>query len=69
MNVVIFDFEVFKYDTLLGTLTINGDNLVYKQMWSLDEIKNFYKAHIDDIWVGHNNDAYDNHILKASTLT
>ena len=65
MNVVIFDFEVFKYDTLLGTLTINGDNLVYKQMWSLDEIKNFYKAHIDDIWVGHNNDAYDNHILKA----
>lgn len=67
MNIIIFDFEVFKYDTLLGTLILDdSDNsIVLKQMWNLDEIKDFYNQHKRDLWIGHNNDFYDNHILKA----
>ena len=64
--IVIFDFEVFKYNTLLGTLLVHDDNSIeVKQMWDADEIKAFYKQHFNDLWVGHNNDCYDNFILKA----
>lgn len=64
--IIIFDFEVFKYNTLLGTLLVHDDTSIeLKQMWSLDEIKDFYNQHRQDLWVGHNNDFYDNHILKA----
>ena len=64
--IIIFDFEVFKYNTLLGTLLVHDDNTIeLKQMWDLDEIRQFYKEHLNDIWIGHNNDDYDNHILEA----
>ena len=64
--IIIFDFEVFRYNTLLGTLLVHDDaSIELKQMWSLDEIKDFYNQHRQDLWVGHNNDFYDNHILKA----
>ena len=67
MSIIIFDFEVFKYDTMLGTLILDdSDNsITLKQMWNLDEIKDFYNQHRQDLWVGHNNDFYDNHMLKA----
>jgi len=66
MNIIIFDFEVFKFDTLLGALIINENNTttIY-QTWSIEEIKKFYFEHIDDIWVGWNNENYDNFILQA----
>ena len=64
--IIIFDFEVFKYNTLLGTLLVHDDNTIeLKQMWNLDEIRSFYNNHLNDLWVGHNNDDYDNHILDA----
>lgn len=64
-KIIIFDFEVFKYNTLLGAIVINGGEIELFQSWNLEEIKNFYKEHINDIWVGHNNSWYDNFILKA----
>lgn len=66
MSIIIFDFEVFKFDTLLGALIINENNTttIY-QTWSIEEIKKFYFEHIDDIWVGWNNENYDNFILQA----
>lgn len=65
MKIIIFDFEVFKYDCLLGAVELDGNNKRIFQTWDLDEITQFYKQHVDDIWVGHNNSFYDNHILQA----
>lgn len=65
MNIIIFDFEVFKYDTLLGVHILNDDNVTTKQTWNLKEICAFYEEHINDIWVGHNISRYDNLILQA----
>lgn len=66
MKIVLFDFEVFKHDTLLGTLSINddGSTTVY-QTWDLDDVCKFYETHKNCIWIGHNNAAYDNFILQA----
>lgn len=65
MKYVIIDFEVFKYDTLLGALITDGSNIEIKQTWDLNEIRAFYREHVNDIWIGHNNIGYDNIILEA----
>lgn len=63
MKIIVFDFEVFKYDTLLGVYDVNNNRFI--QMWDLNDIKEFYYKNTDAIWVGHNNTDYDNHILQA----
>lgn len=63
MRVLVFDFEVFRYDTLLGVYDINKGE--YIQLWDRNEIRAFYESHRDYVWVGHNNSHYDNHILQA----
>jgi len=66
MNIILFDFEVFKYDTLLGCKIIDSkNNRTYYQSWNLTDIKKFYLLHSNDIWIGHNNERYDNLILEA----
>lgn len=65
MNIIIFDFEVFKYDTLLGAIILNSSSKEIIQNWDLEEIKKFYYDHKEDIWIGHNNEYYDNFILQA----
>lgn len=67
MKIIIFDFEVYKYDTLLGTilLDIDTNEEIIKLMWNEDEIRKFYLEHDNDIWVGHNSTYYDNLILEA----
>lgn len=65
MNVIIFDFEVTKYDTLLGTMIITNNSTEFCQMWNIDDMIAFVEEHKNDLWVGHNNDMYDNHILEA----
>lgn len=65
MNLIIFDFEVFKYDTLLGAKILDDSSSKLFQFWNLDEIKKFYLSHENDIWIGHNNYGYDNIILSA----
>ena len=66
MNIIIFDFEVFKFDTLLGALVINDDAVQLYQTWDIDDIKSYYLNHKHDIWVGHNNIEYDNIILETT---
>lgn len=65
MKIICYDFEVFKYDTLLGCLIIeNGKKELY-QTWDLKEIKEFYyKNKNQAIFVGHNSDSYDCIILE-----
>ena len=62
MNIILYDFEVFKYDTLFGCKIISGDNIKIFQTWDLEEIKNFYYSNINSLWLGWNNERYDNHI-------
>lgn len=63
MKILVFDFEVFRYDTLLGVYDVNEHQ--YYQTWDLAEIKDYYYKNINAIWVGHNNTDYDNIILQA----
>jgi len=65
MKIIIFDFEVFLYDTLLGALIIENDDITLFQTWSIDEIKKFYLQNKESIWIGWNNEHYDNFILQA----
>ncbi len=64
-NIVIYDFEVFRYDVLLGTLIVSEDKQEYFQTWNKEEMKKFYYEHINDLFVGHNNLTYDNGIYEA----
>lgn len=64
-NIIIFDFEVFAKDTLLGAIVVGGKEKKYYQTWNLEEMKKFYSNRVDDIWIGHNNEYYDNLILQA----
>lgn len=64
MNIIIFDFEVFKYDTLLGCIVVNDNGIRLYQTWDLEEMRMFYNQNKRSIWIGHNSDGYDNHILK-----
>ena len=65
MKIIIFDFEVFKYDVLLGAYVYDGITKKIFQSWDTEEIKKFYLEHRNDIWIGYNNERYDNHILEA----
>ena len=66
MKIIIFDFEVFKFDCLLGADVIHEDGRINRyQIWNLNEMKQFFESNTDALWIGHNNDAYDNHILSA----
>jgi hypothetical protein len=62
-KIIIFDFEVFRYDVLLGAYEL--PEKVFFQTWDKDAIKEYYLQHKEDIWVGHNNYRYDNYILEA----
>lgn len=64
-KIIIFDFEVFPHDTLLGAKVISDKQSTLIQTWDLEEIKAFYYENVDAIWVGHNNGGYDNFILQA----
>lgn len=66
MKIIIFDYEVFKYDCLLGTKIIEDDgSTTIRQIWGNTEIRDFCEQHINDMWIGHNNDFYDNHITET----
>jgi hypothetical protein len=63
---IIYDYEVFKNDTLLGAL--NEETGEITQLWSIPEIKAFIQKNLDTIWVGYNSDHYDK-ILSHGVLT
>lgn len=51
MTVVLYDFEVFMYDTLLGIDVFENGEFKRHQTWNLEEMREIYKQHADDIWV------------------
>lgn len=65
MNVIIFDFEVFSHNTLLGAYVCNEREETLFQSWDLAECKRFFLEHQNDFWIGWNNHHYDNFILEA----
>lgn len=65
MRLIIYDFEVFKFDTLFGAFILDDGDLEYFKTWNLEEIKEFYAQNTESIWIGHNIEHYDNHILEA----
>lgn len=67
MNLIIYDFEVFKRACLLGTIIVKetGEEKLF-QTWDLNTIKQFYLDYKDDsIFVGWNSKYYDDLILEA----
>lgn len=46
---LVADYEIFKHDSLLGVLDIETEEIY--QIWNIQEIKNFIKLHLDDIWI------------------
>lgn len=68
MNIAIFDFEVFRYDTLLGYgfVDLKTGKCTYKQTWDLNEMRELYNTYgADTIWVGWNSNHYDDLIFEA----
>lgn len=68
MNIAIFDFEVFRYDTLLGYgfVDLKTGNCAYKQTWDLNEMRELYNTYgANTIWVGWNSNHYDDLIFEA----
>ena len=41
MKFVLFDFEVFKFDTLLGAIVLRDDDAEVFQTWNLAEMIKF----------------------------
>lgn len=64
-EIIIFDFEVFKFDTLLGAIVIKDNKSELFQIWDYFKIKQFFLDHIHSMWIGHNNSNYDNYIMDA----
>lgn len=67
MTILFYDFEVFKNDWLVvllepnerkETIIVNDEN----------QLREYYEAHISDIWVGFNSRHYDQYILKGILL-
>ena len=69
MKLIIFDFEVFKYDTLLGCYILENDSITKWQSWDLNEIKKLYQQNLESIWIGWNIEDYDNIILQTVCKT
>lgn len=65
MKIIIYDFEVFQYDTLLGAIIIDNEKYTLYQTWDLDCIRKFYEEHQNDVWIGWYNYKYDDYILNA----
>ena len=66
MKLTIYDFEIFPYSHLLGTITINedGSKELY-QTWSMEDMKDLYNDTVNDtIWVSHNGLHYDQPIFQ-----
>lgn len=59
-----YDFEVFKEDWLVVIINLfdKTKNVIVNDKPKLEE---YYEAHKNEIWVGYNNNHYDQYILKA----
>lgn len=64
MKFIIFDFEVFKHDWLV-VFKEPGSNEHTVIINDYDKMKIFFNENKNNIFVGYNNNRYDNFILKA----
>lgn len=60
---IMYDFEVFKHDTLLGMLNEETGEVI--QTWDISEIKAITKDNLNNIWVGYNCEHYDKILLHG----
>jgi len=62
--ILVYDFEVFKYDWMMGYAVLDErkEGCICNDP---EALKAFYKARINDIWVGFNSRNYDQYILKS----
>lgn len=59
-----YDFEVFKEDWLVVIINLyeKAETVIVNDKKKLEE---YYEAHKNEIWVGYNNNHYDQYIFKA----
>lgn len=46
---LVYDWEVFKHNSLLGILNIEKDEIV--QLWDILEIEKYINKHLDEVWI------------------
>lgn len=63
---IIYDFECFKNDTLLGALNEETNEVI--QLWSISSIKKYTKENLNNIWVGYNCEHYDKILLHRDSV-
>lgn len=64
MKILIFDFEVFRYDWLFVAMDLETQNYTIIEN-DRDKMIEFYNDNINNIWVGYNCKNYDKYILQA----
>ena len=67
---LIYDYEVFKHDTLLGIL--NEETGEVTQVWDIPKIKDLVEDGLNNIWIGYNCEHYDkilSHGILSGKLT
>lgn len=68
-NILMYDFEVFSKANWWMVVIINYESkektIILNDKKQLEE---FYKSHMNDIWVGYNSRMYDQYILKGILL-
>ena len=61
---LVFDFEVFKYDWLFVALDLESEQYTIIEN-DRQKMIDFYEQHKSDIWIGYNCKNYDKYILQA----
>ena len=64
MKILIFDFEVFRYDWLFVAMDLETQDYTIIEN-DRDKMIEFYNDNINNIWVGYNCKNYDKYILQA----
>lgn len=64
IEILFFDFEVFKYDWLVVLIDMDAqkETVIVNDK---DELERYYSTHKNDIWTGFNSRRYDQFILKG----
>lgn len=64
MKILVFDFEVFRYDWLFVAMDFETETYTIIEN-DRDKMIEFYNDNINNIWVGYNCKNYDKYILQA----
>ena len=64
MKILVFDFEVFRYDCLFVAMDLETQDYIIIEN-DRDKMIEFYNNNINNIWVGYNCKNYDKYILQA----